>query len=949
MVALSGGLYDGRDTLLASGVYRLTVSASDGTTTSDATRRSGVAEITVTVDGDVVGDAVQTVAGDSQPLSYSVDVDFNDLEGGPHAVAVTTVDNASNANVSEFTVRTACCLRAERIWGTVDLTGDVRFADVTGDQRADVVGRDSIGGLTVSTSDGSRFSSATRWGASAGVLNDLATGDLDGDGRDDVLVRNQVTGQLLFARSTGAAFASAVDEGTWPTDLSVVLADFDGDGADDLLGQRSSGEVVLAYYRGGRFVGTHSLGAVGAGKDLLAGDIDGDAAADLILRDRTSGAVSVAKSQGYYVDAPISWAAPPAGASIVAGDIDGDGDDDLVVRAASSDQVSAFLSASDSSQRLDLGTWTSAWSLELADVDGDAKSDVVGVEPASGLDLARNVHAAISMTPTPKESDDDPDTSSSQSASSASPLLRSEFDAVGSAGPAAASGGTVLVSQDDRTLVYGETYELTELETSGFVAPDPATVLQRQLAIQDRLWEAGVRVLRFNIYWGLVRKQDNADGTQRFDLGPFKDAIIRARDRGFGVYVTLSGAAQKSYECRDRPGSNWPYRSWGCDHTPTGYDPDPAKFAEFVRAAAAELSTIPPRTASDGAVLNERNVSAFSIWNEPNLGDKVGALHTFLTVPNLKLGIESFDNALTAADRYGELYAAGYDAVKSVNPSLQVLLGELTAKSEASLRPDFSTLRLAPKQWLERALTAARAKLPTKWLVGGTAVPADGFALHPYQHGRAPWQREAPGTWGIGRLKDVTNELACLRTAASGCSSTRLQTSSGAAVPLYLTEFAYLNWPRKNTSDNWPKWHTEKERSQWLYGEWRAGKPITDRSKAGAVLGKRYGALDRARLAGAPWMLYYGPVELTYPNTTDLRQAQDGGILRYDGAVTGVREYGKRAGAYDPTPGQPGPTVEPVIRQSRSAYCEIWLWAKKQGTAVRSDSPCATAKIPFRG
>jgi hypothetical protein len=194
-----------------------------------------------------------------------------------------------------------------------------------------------------------------------------------------------------------------------------------------------------------------------------------------------------------------------------------------------------------------------------------------------------------------------------------------------------------------------------------------------------------------------------------------------AAARGIRLQLTIAGPAPAWARANHRVGPD---------------SPDAAKYGKFVRAVAEHF---------------KGRVDRYSIWNEPNWS-------TWLA-PQKK-----------AASIYRRLYAAGYAAVKSVDPRAQVLLGELAPIEERGRA-------IAPLAFL-RQMFPKHAK-PLK---------ADGFALHPYQLTSAPTliPRGKPDDVTIGTLPRLTTALDKLYKARL------LRTTKGRKLDLYLTEFGYL-------------------------------------------------------------------------------------------------------------------------------------------------------------
>jgi hypothetical protein len=139
--------------------------------------------------------------------------------------------------------------------------GTIRFADVSGDGKADVCGRASDGihcalsngtskfGTVSTTPWSSYFSNANGWNIEEDYWGTIKYADVNGDGKADVCAR-QVNG-VVCAISTGRGFSSAV---LWDTAFTnaagftgpsywttISFPDVDSDGRADLCGRSAAG------------------------------------------------------------------------------------------------------------------------------------------------------------------------------------------------------------------------------------------------------------------------------------------------------------------------------------------------------------------------------------------------------------------------------------------------------------------------------------------------------------------------------------------------------------------------------------------------------------------------------------------------------------------------------------------------------------------------------------
>ena len=164
------------------------------------------------------------------------------------------------------------------------------------------------------------------------------------------------------------------------------------------------------------------------------------------------------------------------------------------------------------------------------------------------------------------------------------------------------------------------------------------------------------------------------------------------------------------------------------------YKPKGSLFGDFAKAAAKQFKGL---------------VDRYSIWNEPNLVAWIAPLKSNASI-------------------YRSLYVAGYNGIKSVNPSAKVLIGETSPY----------------------ALAKGRATAPIAFLravAKSGHLTADGYAHHPYDFRHAV-TFNYPGK-DNATLKTLGNLTSALDKLAA---SHRLTTPGGKALDVYLTEWGYM-------------------------------------------------------------------------------------------------------------------------------------------------------------
>jgi Cellulase (glycosyl hydrolase family 5) len=240
----------------------------------------------------------------------------------------------------------------------------------------------------------------------------------------------------------------------------------------------------------------------------------------------------------------------------------------------------------------------------------------------------------------------------------------------------------------------------------------------------QQLTKLGVSRMRVVVGWANVlaagARSRRPPRKVRYDWRGLDNVVASSAARGIKVQFTVAGPAP----------------AWATgDHRIGPNRPDPAAFGRF---------------ATDLAEHFKGKVDRYSIWNEPNYPSWLAP-------------------QATAPQQYRALYQAGYKAIKAVDRTNQVLIGEtvpFAANSKAT----------APLAFLRALFCAGCAKLQ-----------ADGFAHHPYDFDHAP-NYAFPGADNV-----TIGTLGRLTTFLDGLSRRRLLTTpSGGPMPLYLTEFGYF-------------------------------------------------------------------------------------------------------------------------------------------------------------
>ena len=289
----------------------------------------------------------------------------------------------------------------------------------------------------------------------------------------------------------------------------------------------------------------------------------------------------------------------------------------------------------------------------------------------------------------------------------------------------------------------------------------------REVAL-SRARAMGVTTIRMNILWWQPiprpqRTQTTVPSPIRYDFSAWDGAIARARAYGIKTQLDLTGDPP-AWAC----GSKKP--PYDCD----GYRPSVPLFQHFAAAAAQHF---------------KGRVSRYSIWNEPNW-------YTWLSPHD------------EAPILYRNLYIAGYNAIKSVDPSAEVVMGE----TAPHFQPNIST---PPLQFI-REMVCVNKKL--KRIRGadekclGGPLKLDAYATHPYDFTHKPTKRrENPDELTMANIRRLPKLLNKLRKKGLIEPSTK-------RFPIYLTEHGYMV---QNPQVKAPRRIPESKRKRWIVQAWK--------------------------------------------------------------------------------------------------------------------------------
>ncbi|MER5731821.1 VCBS repeat-containing protein [Streptomyces sp. NPDC002138] len=184
---------------------------------------------------------------------------------------------------------------------------DAGSGDLTGDGKADLVALESDGSITAADGTGNGFTNYHKIASGFGLhvsADRLNYVDADGDGKAD-LIGLETNGTITLAKGTGSGFTDyhtiSSGYGEYINNSRLKFGDVTGDGKADALAVESDGSLTLAVGTGNGFTNFHKVatgfGEYVTGSRLKLADVTGDGKADLIALEN-NGSLTLATSNG---------------------------------------------------------------------------------------------------------------------------------------------------------------------------------------------------------------------------------------------------------------------------------------------------------------------------------------------------------------------------------------------------------------------------------------------------------------------------------------------------------------------------------------------------------------------------------------------------------------------------------------------------------------------------
>jgi hypothetical protein len=264
---------------------------------------------------------------------------------------------------------------------------------------------------TSGTIDASTLAAKVNFSAGTNAWG-VAVGDLDGDGKTDLAVSSFGSNTLSLLRNTstagtidGNSLAAEVDFATGSGPYGLTLGDIDGDGKLDAATANNASNTVSVYRNqstpgvidGTSFADKIDFSTGSVPNDVAFGDLDGDGKTDMAVVNFTSNTVSVYRNVGttgtidnttFAAKIDLSGGTSPIRVEI--GDVDGDGKPDLVVPNFASGTVSIYRNTStigglSFAARVNLSTGANPRHAVPADLNGDGLLDLAVTSSGSNF------------------------------------------------------------------------------------------------------------------------------------------------------------------------------------------------------------------------------------------------------------------------------------------------------------------------------------------------------------------------------------------------------------------------------------------------------------------------------------------------------------------------------------------------------------------------------------
>ncbi len=338
----------------------------------------------------------RSLLGDVQMFGTDATLDASGTVTAGTSLPKTVFDYASQA----------AGFAAGAVWstdhaGTTYEGGQVTYADVTGDARADMIFHKSDNTIWVSVATTSGFSASSQWAAPGGShQSDQASfADVDGDGKVDLVFR-KTNNEIGIFKSTGSGFTAATSWLAMGGDYlpsQALFSDVNGDGRSDLVFRTVTSSCSnFTNTLGGCYnrvcvpafcpAGSQMIENLGCSYITCNKDDGGIVSRAICQTCQHFQGVKVGLSDGTGFGTPSTWVSDFPGDDgdyqpdqVKLADLNGDGQTDLVFRDGSNAlqvSLSTGTGFTTPAQWVSLGGSYYSGQLQLGDANGDGKTDV---------------------------------------------------------------------------------------------------------------------------------------------------------------------------------------------------------------------------------------------------------------------------------------------------------------------------------------------------------------------------------------------------------------------------------------------------------------------------------------------------------------------------------------------------------------------------------------------
>jgi hypothetical protein len=306
--------------------------------------------------------------------------------------------------------------------------------------------------------------------------------------------------------------------------------------------------------------------------------------------------------------------------------------------------------------------------------------------------------------------------------------------------------------------------------------------VEKRIRYLNEAKDLGVDTLRIEVKWNEVAPNPGSKNKPNFNASdptaytsnpnaypsffPYDDLIIRARNLGFRVVLTVTGDAPR-----------WATSGGLGTGKNVNYRPSPGEYANFAAAVAKRYS---------GIYAGLPAVFYFTIWNEPN--------HRQFIKPTK-----------SAPGIYRNMVDAAIPKIRAANRNAKIFIGETAPVGRAPKA-------MGPKEFFRKWMCLNKRLKRTSGSGCGNfkKIDADGYAHHPY----GPTAR-------VPKTRDVINMLA-IRQLGTYLDKAAAAGRIPRALPIYSTEFGLQSNPPDRLVSTTPVRQAalinEKEEYSYRYG-----------------------------------------------------------------------------------------------------------------------------------